>query len=104
MTTAEPITVEYLVRLAQRLSPPDRVRLRVALTDAEETEARAVQRKKNQAAISALDSLFFRDAPADDEQDDSWWAEFAIAMNTNRTSSRPLYPEKDMLSDATDRT
>jgi hypothetical protein len=103
MTTAESITVEYLIKLAQRLSPSERARLRVALTDAEEVEARAAQRKKNQTAISALDSLFFDDAPSDEEQEDSWWPDFRTAMNTNRTSNRPLYPQAESVPDAIDR-
>jgi hypothetical protein len=103
LTTTEHITVEYLVTLARQLSAPDRIRLRVALTDIEEAEIRAAQRVKNQAAIANLDALFFTDS-ATAYDDDSWWPEFAAAMNTNRTSSRPLYPEIETTSDASHRT
>jgi hypothetical protein len=94
LTTTEHITVEYLVALAQRLSAQERVRLRVALTDLEEAEARAAQREKNQAAIATLDALFLSTAaPA---EDDTWWPAFRDAMSAERTSKRPLYPEEDI--------
>lgn len=81
-------TLDDVLRLVEQLSPADQQRLHARLTAAADA-ARAAQRVRNQAAIGALDAL----AADETDSDDTWWPTFARAVDDDRTSDRPLYPE-----------
>lgn len=81
-------TIDDLLRLVEQLSPDERQRLRTAL-NAADNAARAAQRQRNLAAIELLDAW----AEEESEVDDSWWPAFARALDADRTSRRPLFPE-----------
>ncbi len=90
-------TFDQVLRLARELPPPDQVRLRAALVEAEET-ARAEQIAHNQAAIAMLDA--WSEAVEDDDGSESWEA-MLQKLDQDRESPRKLYP--DLHADVTER-
>jgi hypothetical protein len=81
-------TFEYVLQLARQLPPPERARLRAALSE-EEEQARIAQIARNQAAIMLLDTWL-----SADEEDDGTesWGDMLRALDTHRESPRKLFP------------
>ncbi|MCU0492132.1 MAG: hypothetical protein MUD01_11120 [Chloroflexaceae bacterium] len=74
-------TLEQVLELIPTLTPGERRQVLEVLVADPETAQRAV--------VAQLDARL----AADDDADDSWWNDFAQAIDADRTSARPLYPE-----------
>jgi hypothetical protein len=80
-------TLEQVLTLLPQLSPAERTRVLEVL----ESDPRiAAQRAENQSALAHLDAR----VAADDDDDDSWWEDFTHALDQDRLSNRPLYPDQ----------
>jgi hypothetical protein len=77
-------TLDKVLTLLPQLSLAERVHVLEVL---EADPQVATQRMENQAALAHLDSR----VAADNDEDDSWWETFAKAIDSDRTSNRPLY-------------
>ncbi|HSH80826.1 MAG TPA: hypothetical protein VLA19_20035 [Herpetosiphonaceae bacterium] len=80
-------TFEQVLTLLPRLSPSERGRILELL---EADPQIAAQRAANQVALAHLDAR----VAADDDEDDSWWEEFARDLDRDRLSNRPLYSDQ----------
>ena len=87
-------TFDEVLRLARRLSPAELARLRAALLSSavDEEAERAIQRRKNQAAIDLLDEWLADSTDYDDMEGGESWDDMLRDLDAHRSSARKLFP------------
>lgn len=80
-------TLEQVLILLPQLSAAERTHvLEVLEADPQIVAARTA----NQEALAHLDGR----VAGDDDEDDSWWSAFTDALDNDRLSNRPLFPDQ----------